>query len=297
MVRGPRWRQSSRGFFVPADAAATPTQRILEAAPLIPSSGAITGWAAAYAHGVDALDGLDPEDLRPLKITICLGRDTGRLNLPGVTYVRDRMADEEIAIVDDLPFTSPVRATVDGVRRALSLVEAVVFLDMAAAALGISLDDVAGWAANHPGVRGQRLIGRALRLADRASASPWETRLRLFYLLKACLPRPLVNRPVFDLNEKFLGIPDLMDPEAGLACEFDGQDHRQRRQHRNDNVREEGLEEANLVVTRVDSLDLRSPVPLIERLRAAHTRGLARDRRRDRWTIDPPAWWLRRRVA
>ena len=242
----------------------------VEAAPLIPSSGAITGWAAAYAHGVDALDGLDPEDLRPLKITICLGRDTGRLDLPGVTYVRDRLADEEIAIVDDLPFTSPVRATVDGVRRAPSLVEAVVFLDMAAAALGISLDDVAGWAANHPGVRGQRLIGRALRLADRASASPWETRLRLFYLLKAFLPRPLVNRPVFDLNEKFLGIPDLMDPEAGLACEFDGQDHRQRRQHRNDNVREEGFEEANLVVTRVDSLDLRSPVPLIERLRAAH---------------------------
>jgi hypothetical protein len=117
------------------------------------------------------------------------------------------------------------------------------------------------------------------------------------YMLKACLPRPLVNRPVFYLGGKFLGIPDLLDPDAGLACEFDGQDHRQRRQHRNDNLREEGLEEANLVVSRVDSLDLRYPMPLIDRLRAAHARGLARDRGRDRWTIHPPAWWLRRRAA
>jgi hypothetical protein len=30
---------------------------------------------------------------------------------------------------------------------------------------------------------------------------------------------------VFDLDENFLGIPDLLDPDAGLVLEFDGQDH------------------------------------------------------------------------
>ena len=297
MVRGPRWRQTSRGCYVPAEAAPTPTQRILDSAPLIPSSGAITGWAAAYAHGVDALDGLSPDDLHPQKATICLGRDTGRLDLSGVAYVRDRLADDEVAILAGIRVASALRATVDGVRRAPSLVEAVVFLDMAAAARVVELDDVCGWCGSHHGLRGLNKIDRAVRLADPASASPWETRLRMLYMLKACLPQPLVNRPVFDLDGKFLGIPDLFDPDAGLACEFDGQDHRQRRQHRNDNLREEGLEEVNLVVSRVDSLDLRYPMPLIDRLRAAHARGLVRNRGRDHWTIHPPAWWSRRRAA
>jgi hypothetical protein len=235
--------------------------------------------------------------MRPQQVMICLGRDTGRLDLSGVSYVRDRLTADEVTIVAGLQVTSALRATVDGVRRAPSLVEAVVFLDMAAAARIVELDDVAGWCDRHRGLRGLSKIDRALRLADQASASPWETRLRMFYLLRACLPPPLVNRPVFDLDGKFLGIPDLLDPEAGFACEFDGQAHRQRRQHRNDNVREEGLEDANLVVSRVDSLDLRSPMPLIDRLRAAHARGLGRDPRRDRWTVDPPAWWSRRRAA
>lgn len=44
----------------------------------------------------------------------------------------------------------------------------------------------------------------------------------MFYEFEAQLPRPLVNRPVFDLEENFLGMPDLLDPEAGLATEFDG---------------------------------------------------------------------------
>lgn len=68
-----------------------------------------------------------------------------------------------------------------------------------------------------------------------------------------------MNPPVFDLAGNFLGIVDLLDVEAGLALEFDGQAHRLRGQHRHDNIREERLEHANLVVCRVDSLDLRNP--------------------------------------
>ena len=119
----------------------------------------------------------------------------------------------------------------------------------------------------------------------------------MFYECTARLPRPLVNRPVFDLNEKFLGTPDLLDPEAGLATEFDGKDHRGRRQHRSDNHREEKLESVNLTVCRVDSLDMRQPVPLQERLRARHAQGMRRDRRLDGWTLVEPAWWQRGRHA
>ena len=119
----------------------------------------------------------------------------------------------------------------------------------------------------------------------------------MFAMLRAGLPRPLVNQPVFDLDGNLLGIPDLLDPEAGLIVEFDGKDHRQRRQHQADNVREEKLEVANLTVCRVDSLDLRQPVALTERLRTRHAQGMTRNRSRDRWTLEQPLWWRRRQAT
>ena len=119
----------------------------------------------------------------------------------------------------------------------------------------------------------------------------------MFYRREAGLPQPEVNVPVFTTDGRFLGIPDLLDEEAGLALEFDGKDHRKREQHRHDNLREEGLEEVNLVVCRIDSLDLRHRRPLRERLRSAYARGQARDRRRDRFTTEEPEWWRRRQRA
>lgn len=296
-MRGRKWRGSSRGLFVASDVPLTPAQRILEAVPLVPSSGALTGWAAAHAHGVDYLDGLDPFTLQLLPVPVCLNGPAGRRNLNGVTYHRDSLDPTDITRVLGLPLTTPLRATVDGVRHAPDLVEAVVFLDMVGHELDLDLDALARWCRAHPGQRGVRQLREALRCCDPRSASPWETRLRMFYQQTAGLPRPEVNVPVFTRDGRFLGVPDLLDEDAGLACEFDGQDHRGRRQHRDDNLREEGLEESNLVVCRVDSLDLRYPTPLRDRLRSAYARGKARDRRRDGFTTDEPDWWRRRRRA
>lgn len=193
--------------------------------------------------------------------------------------------------------TTPLRTAFDGGRWAPDLVEAVVFLDQLAHALGLDLAELEPWCA--PGNRwpGIKQLRRALDLADAGSESPWESRLRMFYMARADLPRPLVNRPVFDLDENFLGRPDLFDPEAGLACEFDGKNHRERERHRSDNIREEKLEGANLTVCRVDSLDMRRPASLKERLRARHAQGLRRDRSQDRWTLVEPLCWRRRRAA
>jgi hypothetical protein len=105
------------------------------------------------------------------------------------------------------------------------------------------------------------------------------------------MPQPLVNRAVFDDCGRFVGIPDLLDVEAGLVLEYDGSGHRERMQHNRDNGREERLEDVNLIVVRADSYDYRYQRPqLIERLRKARARGLRRDRRRDRWTLEPPPW-------
>jgi hypothetical protein len=296
-IRGHRWRRTSRGYFVPAGTAATTTQRILDIAPLLPASGALAGWAAAYVHGVGQLDGRDPESLASLPLVVNLGRDLGRADTETVHYVRERLPPDDRQVRHSLGVTTPERTAFDGARWASNLVEAVVFLDQVGHALPLSMPDLARRYIRGSRWPGLQQFGRALPLADPGSASPWETRLRIFYQLRAGLPRPLVNVPVFDLDGNLLGIPDLLDPEAGLITEFDGQDHRRRRQHQADNLREERLETANLVVCRVDSLDLRQPVPLIERLRARYAQARSRDRRRDRWTIEQPAWWRRRRAS
>jgi len=296
-TRSRNWRRTSRGYFVPANVPeGSAGQRILNAAPLIPGRGALAGWAAAYVHGADLLDGLDPETMRPLPVTINLGNDLGRADTRDVRYVRDQLSHDDRQVRYGIPVTSPVRTALDGARWAVDPVEAVVFLDQITRALDLRVDDlIAAAAASHRA--GMPLVRRVLPLVEPASANPWESRLRMFYIGPAGLPRPLVNRPIFDLDEHLLGIGDLFDPEAGLVGEFDGQDHRLRRQHRADNLREEKLEGANLVVCRVDSLDLRYPVPLAERLRERHAQGLRRDRRRDRWTLVEPAWWQRRRAS
>ena len=297
ILSGPHWRRTSRGWYVPVSVQLTPAQRILDASPLVPPTGALTGWAAAYAHGVDGLDGLDPQTMQPWSVTICLGRDLGRRDLDGVRYLRERLSAAEVVTTAGLRMTAPVRACFDTARDQLTLAEAVVVVDLAAAALGLDLATMAAWCSGLTGVRGVGLVREALRWADLGSASRWESRLRMFYRQIAGLPGPLVNQPVFDLEGAFLGVPDLFDPNAGLVTEFDGQDHRERRQHREDNLREERLEEANLVVCRVDSLDLRRPKALADRLIARYRQGLARDPGRDRWTLRQPAWWPRRRAA
>ena len=299
MTRGAGWRRTSRGFFVPA-AGGEPrsvTQRILDAAPLIPTDGALAGWAAAYVHGVDFCDGIDPETGRRERITINLGGDLGRRDTGEVHYVRERLQEGDREIRHGLRVTTPQRTAFDGARWAVDPVAAVVFLDQVGHALRVDFAELTSRCAAPARWAGVSQARAALRHADAASASPWESRLRMFYVGPAGLPRPLVNRAIFDRRGRLLGVADLFDPDAGLVTEFDGQDHRARRRHRADNLREEDLEAANLVVCRVDSLDLRSPVPLAERLRMRHDQGRRRNRAHDRWTVDEPAWWRSRRAS
>jgi hypothetical protein len=294
MTRGPAWRRTSRGFFVPTDVKLTTTQRILEARPLLPAGGTLAGWAAAYVLGADWLDGREPWSMHPLPLTVNLGGDLGRADTTGVHYVREQLPTEDRLLTHGIPVTSPERTAFDGARWATDVVEAVVFLDHIARTLDVDLTRVWARCAPPSSWAGVVQARRAVALADPASASSWESRLRMFYLEPAGLPRPLVNRAIFAPDGRLLGVADLFDPEAGLVTEFDGQEHRRRRQHRADNLREEELEAANLVVCRVDSVDLRFRASLADRLRARYAQGLRRDRRRDRWTLQHPDWRRRR---
>ena len=167
----------------------------------------------------------------------------------------------------------------------------MVTLDALAHFRVISLTGMTGYLADYSGWSGIRQVRQALRLADPSVRSPWETRLRMVYVLEAGLPAPLVNCSVYDRRGRLLGIADLLDEEAGLVVEYDGSGHRDQRRHNSDNEREEAFERAGLVVVRVDHYDYRyKRAGMIARLRDGHRRGMLRDRRRDRWTITPPEW-------
>jgi hypothetical protein len=88
------------------------------------------------------------------------------------------------------PVTSVVRTIADLGRR-LPVLEAVGALDMALHRRLLELVDLRSWAGAHPRYRGVTCLRRATELAEPATESVMETRLRLLLVL-AGLPRPLI---------------------------------------------------------------------------------------------------------
>lgn len=161
-------------------------------------------------------------------------------------------------------------------------------MDMAAAARIMSISRMQTYVASKAGWVGVEQVRRALELADEDSRSPQETRARLIWVLDAGLPRPLVNRPVFDRSERLLGIADLLDPEAGFVCEYDGDDHRAAKRHSSDVDREARLRRVLIEVTRATGLDIREPAKLAQRLLDARGRARFLPAERRPWTLTPP---------
>jgi hypothetical protein len=291
-AQGPGWRQSSRGFHVPAWVDPTaPAQRAAEAAARLPAGGALTGWASLFVQGATYLDGVGPDGLTRLPVPLALGR---RGNIRGgsdVLLLRDPLEHHEIVEVHGLPCTVADRAVFDQMRLAGELAEAVVVVDMAALAELTSLQRVRAYTDGHPGWRGLPLVHAALDLADENTWSPNESRTRTVWSVDAGLPKPLVNRPVFDLQGRLLGYPDLLDVASGLVAEYDGAEHRRAARHSADVGREACFRAHGLEVTRITGPDLLVPGRVRDRLLEARSRARWEPYATRSWTTEPPAGW------
>ena len=254
---GPRWRQTSRGFHVPADVASTSAQRAAEQSRRLPAGGALTGWAALHLLGAAYLDGIAPDGFTLLPVPLALG---SRGNIRGsdeVELLREPLSQHDVLTVRGVPCARAERAAFDA----------------------------------HTGWRGIGQARDALDLANENSWSPNETRTRKIWVVDAGLPTPLVNRPVFDRRGRLLGYPDLLDEEAGLVCEFDGADHRRAARHSSDVGREEVFRRHLLEVTRVTGPDLLVDGVVARRLVAARSRARWLSPERRSWTTTPPPGW------
>jgi len=291
-ARSPRWRQVSRGWHTPVSVdGSIVEQRILEQSVRLPSGGAVTGWASLRLNGAGLVDGLAADGRTPLPVPLALDPRDRLRDDPGATLLRDRLPPDETRIVLGIPCTTPERGTFDATRTAPDLVEAVVALDMAFAGEVTSLSRMRAYVADRTGWKGVPLARRALALASEHSWSPNETRMRMIWQLDAGLPRPLVNRPVFDRRGRLLGYPDLLDVESGLVGEFDGGDHRGAVRHSKDVGREAAFRDHGLEVTRATGPDLHHRDRVAGRAVAARRRArwLPPDRRP--WSATPPPGW------
>ena len=204
--------------------------------------------------------------------------------------MRDGIDASEVVTRHGVPTARVERALFDAMR-AVPLREAVVGMDMAAAADLVSVRRMRAYVATRAGCRGVRRVASALDLACELSRSPNETRMRLLWVLDAGLPRPRVNQPVFGRDGRLLGIVDLLDVEAGLVGEYDGADHRGAARHAGDVGREDELRRAGLEVFRVTGPDLRHPDRVVGRMLAARSRSRWEPEAARRWSVTPPAWW------
>lgn len=303
-LRGPSWESVSRGLHVPVGVARLrpqhwARQRLVNAAVWMPADAALSGWAVPLLHGVAQLDGRDPRSLQPRNVSVLRDSQGGSRAPNGVTVVRrplGQVTTVRVSVWDPITETvTRVRIPLVGLPVAVCdevvgierLDCAVAFCDQAVHSGRVTVDELRREVHRRRGRRGVERLRQVLGRVDAATASPWESILRVFCTDVLGWHGLTVNAAVHDrLRGDLVGVVDLLDADAGVVIEFDGAYHRDREQHRTDNVREERLEALGLVVVRVDSLDiLRHSAALADRLREARRRGRGRDRTRDRWQV------------
>lgn len=216
-------------------------------------SGSTAGWL----HGLD----LPPVD--PVQVTVANAHTSNRAH---VCLRRAKLHPGDVVRLRGLPVTSGLRTALDLGSRP-PLVDAVVALDTVLHRRLVSLSELLSWVEANRGAKGIATLRRAIELAEPATESPMETRLRLL-LVMARLPRPRVQVPLHDQEGRFLGRPDLYYADHRLGLEYDGVTHRDNLV--GDNRRQNRLLNSGFRLLRFTSADIyHAPESVIEEVRRA----------------------------
>jgi hypothetical protein len=260
---------------------------VLEAGVLVPAFGAVSGWASLRWRGGHWFSGSAGDGTLELPVPVVVSRRRIRPQ-PLLRLCEERLSQSEIEVVDGIRVTTAARSTAFAMRYALSLHDAVVALDMACFHDLVSIEEVQAWVDRHPSWTGIEQARLAVPLADENAWSPMEVVQRMDWPGGPVL----TNRPVFDLDGRHIGTPDLIDPVAGVVGEYEGEIHLTGARRAKDLRREEAFREHGLEPVTMVAADRRDPGPYVERVRSAYRRALARPATDRRWTLDLPPWWV-----
>ncbi|MGH3347587.1 MAG: hypothetical protein ACRDO4_11450 [Nocardioides sp.] len=214
-------------------------------------------------------------------------------NQPGFRVSQEYLRPGHVEIVDGLPVTIAPRSVCFEMRHAATLEEAVVAMDMAAFSDLVSIEEA--WRHNDTlwTWYGVPLSRKAIALADENSWSPQEVNMRLVWTIRAERPRPLCNVPVFDRFGRHVGTPDLLDPIAGVAGEYDGPLHLVGSQRAQDLRREGAFRALGLeYVTMVGGDRADGYRSFLLRLATAYEHAAYAAEGARPWTVVPPRWWI-----
>jgi hypothetical protein len=242
--------------YVPKFAEITLADRARAAVLWSASRGVVAGSTASALHGARWIDAAEPVEL--------IWRNQ---HAPGGVLTRnERIANDEIVVVDGIRMTTKARTALD-LGRHLTRDEAVARLDALAHATGIAAQDVEPLLVRYRGSRGARRAREAIALMDAGGTSPKETWLRLL-VLDDGLPKPQAQLMVHNGDYYPLAYLDLGWQEYMVAAEYDGDQHRKdRKQYLKDIRRLEMLERLGWIVVRVVAED--RPLDVLNRIRQA----------------------------
>lgn len=242
-LEGASWRRLAPGVYAWAGLALTPALKLEAVRLRSPASAAFSGRTAAWLHGLD---------------------------VPPCEPVDVEIHGTDVVVRRGFRTTSLLRTLFD-LSRGLSLVEAVVVVDMALHAGLVHRSELSDRIDSSAGRKGVAAARKVLELADSAAESPMETRLRMLLVLNG-LPRPDVQVTLRDEKGGFLGRPDLYYPVHRLGIEYDGETHRVTLVQ--DNRRQNRLLMAGIRLLRFTASDvLRRPDTVLAQVRDMLLRG------------------------
>lgn len=295
-TRGARYRRTSPGLYVPTRVdSAVIEQRILEQAVRLPDPSfavtGLTGWAALRWRGARYFEGVDRRTHLDLPVPLALGgwHDLG--NGPEIAKSRERLSCTEVELVAGIPCAIAERALFDEIRRYRDKRRGVVALEMTVAARLLTFASFHDYVATCNGWTGVPYVRKVCALAGGDTLSPPEAEMRLAWTLDAGHPEPLCNKPVFALDGRQIGFPDLFDEVAGVVGEYGGTSHVDDDRRSMDRSREDRFRAVQLEYFEVVTGELTDRPTVVRRMRRARADARFIPEGQRQWTLTPPPGW------
>jgi hypothetical protein len=218
LVRAGAWTRLGRGAYLdgalPEDAYARHRLLVRAALARLGTSAVVSHQSAAVLHGLP-LWGARLSEVHVTRRPPAWNDSRGTLRV----HVA-RLRDDEVASVDGIPVTGPVRTALD-LARALPFEAAVVILDAALHQRHFAQEQLLERLFDIAGTRGSRAAARAMRFADARSESVGESRSRVLLHRLELAPSAL-QFEVRTSGGIFVGRTDFAWEEQRVLGEFDG---------------------------------------------------------------------------